>query len=518
MDGGRRDCAESVETWTVCRTGVETMRRCTLWMKPGGGSRPWGRLFWMLAAIFTAAVGGRAVAQTIVLEGGRIIPVSGETIKKGSILIRGSKILAVGKTVEVPFDAKVIDVSGKTLFPGMIDVHVAGLGLDRPNENVPVAPFLNVYDAIDPSLLFFEDALRDGIAVLHLMQGNDCVIGGLSRVVHPIGMTPDEMTIVPDLAIKIAITPKTGFDRMLQMATLREAFLKFADDMERLAEERYEEKLRDEKKDLDVPPAVARERGRALIRDEDIPDKDRNLLLLTRGKLPAFIYCGRAMDVPRAIKIAKDNGFFERCVLVLGSECYKAVDVLKEAGRPVVLDAELIHRETDPITGKEIETFVPGVMDEAGVTFALQRRSGTSLGERYLWYQAARCVREGISRAAALEAITLRPAQMLGLGDRFGTLEPGKDASILVLSGDPLDSQTWVEKVIIEGVPVYDKAEDIRLKKLFATPEEELGGAAGDADEKSPGTSKPAASGGQASTRKTTTEKAEEPAGDGSHD
>ncbi|MFQ5429374.1 MAG: amidohydrolase family protein [Phycisphaerae bacterium] len=439
-------------------------------------------VFALTAAVWFAA--SRAgVAQTLLLQGGRIIPVAGPEIKKGDILIEDGRIMKIiprrpgrggAKTDEVPFDAKVIDVSGKVLFPGMIDVHTTG-GLDVPNESPPVTPFLNVYDAIDPSQLFFEDALRDGVTSIHVIPGNNCVIAGLSRVVHPIGMTPDEMTTAPDVAIKLSLSPKRGFDRMLQMATFRETFAKLDEDMAKLAERRYEETLREEKRDLDVAPEEAQERGRKLIRDEDVPEKDRNLLRLTQGKLRAFVYCGKAMDVPAAVALSKAHGFFDQSVFVLGGECYKAIDALKKAGRPVVLDADLIYREIDPITGEEKETFVPSLVDQAGLKFALQRKRGASLGERYLWYQAARCVREGISRPKALKAITVWPAEMLGLGDRLGSIEPDKDANILVLSGDPLDAQTWVERVFVQGAEVYDRDEDIRLKRLLAPPEAELG-------------------------------------------
>lgn len=415
-----------------------------------------------------------SAAQTLLLEGGRIIPVVGRPLPKGSILIKDGKIEKVDAKIKAPFDAKVIDVSGKTLFPGMIDVHTAR-GLDVPNESPPVTPFLNVYDAIDPSQLFFEQSLRDGVTSIHVIPGNNCVIGGMSRVVHPIGMTPDEMTTAPDVALKLSITPKRGFDRMQQMAVFREAFRKLAEDMEKLAEKRYEEALRKEEKDLTVPPAEAVKRGRELIRDEDVDEKNLNLLRLTRGKLLTFVYCENAMDVPAALRLAEAHGFREQSVLVLGSECYKAIDILKKADRPVVLAADLVHRETDPITGDEQETFVPSIVDEAGLKFALQRKSARDLGERYLWYQAARCVREGISREHALKAITLWPAEMLGLSDRLGSLEPGKDANLLVLTGEPLDAQTWVEKVFIQGIEVYDRDEDIRLKELFAAPEEERG-------------------------------------------
>ncbi|MFV1967601.1 MAG: amidohydrolase family protein [Pirellulaceae bacterium] len=400
------------------------------------------------------------------LQGGRIIPVAGKEVPRGTLLIENGKIAAIGPEIEIPYDAVVVDVSGKVLFPGMISPHTYR-GLDRPNENLPVAPYLDVYDAIDPSSLSFEEALRDGVLGVHIIQGNSCVIGGLSRLLRPIGRTPDEMTIRPTIALKLSTSPKSGFDRMSQMATLRETFLELEEYLGNLAERRYEAKLKKEKKELDVPPGKARERGRTLIRDQDCDDKHRNLFKLIQGRLDAWIYCGSATDVAPAIRIAKENGFLKQTVFVLGTEAYRARDELKAAGRPVVLSEQLVHQERDPITSELIETFVPSIFYDAGIQFALLPDVSASLAERYLTYQAARCVRHGIPRQAALEAITSNPAQMLGVADRLGSLEVGKAAYILVLSGDPLDFNTWVEKAYIEGQLAYDRTTDVRLQKLL---------------------------------------------------
>jgi hypothetical protein len=293
------------------------------------------------------------------------------------------------------------------------------------------------------------------------------VIGGLSRLVHPIGRTPDEMTIRPTIALKLSTSPKAGSDRMSQMATLREAFLELEFYLENLAEQRYEEERKKEQKDVDVGPEEARKRGRDLIGDEDLDDRHLNLVKLTDGRLDAWIFCGAATDVGPAIETAKEHGFLDRTVLVLGIEAYRAVDQLKEAGRPVVLAPELVHQQRDPITGELSETFVPKVIEDAGLLFALQPGDDSSLAERYLNYQAARCVRRGIPRHKALEAITLNPAKILGVDDRLGSLEVGKAGDVLVLTGDPLDFNTWVEKAYIDGILAYDRAKDTRLKELL---------------------------------------------------
>ena len=414
----------------------------------------------------TVAHGYAAPPAKVAFKGGRIIPVSGAEIAKGTLLIEQGKITAVGSDVEIPYDAMVVDVSGKVLFPGMIAPHTSG-GLDRANENLPVAPYLDVYDAIDPSSLYFEDALRDGLLGLHVIQGNDCVIGGTSRLLHPIGRTVDEMTIRPSIALKLSASPKSGSDRMTQLVAMREAFLDLEDYLQRLAEQRYEAKLKEDKKEIDVAPEEARKRGRKLIRDEHLDDKHRNLVKLKDGRLAAWIYCGAATDVAPAIHTAKHNGFLDRAVFVLGTEAYRAVEELKQVGRPVVLSAELVHQERDPITGELRETFVPKVIHDAGLSFALQPSPSSSLAERYLGYQAARCVRHGIPREAALRAVTINPARILGVDDQLGSLQVGKAGYVVVLSGDPLDFNSWVEKAYINGILAYDRDKDVRLQKLL---------------------------------------------------
>ncbi|MBN2474284.1 MAG: amidohydrolase family protein [Pirellulales bacterium] len=416
------------------------------------------------------ADGRAAPPAKVALQGGRIIPVEGEEIAQGTLLIENGKITAVGAQVEIPYDAMVVDVSGKVLLPGMISPHT-WRGLDRANENLPVAPYLDVYDAIDPSSLAFEDALRDGVLAVHVIQGDSCVIGGLSRLVHPIGRTPDEMTIRPAIALKLSTSPRSGFDRMSQMAAMREAFFDLGVYLEDLAETRYEAELKKQEKQIDVPPEEARKRGRELIRDEDLDDKHANLLRLIEKRLDAWIYCGAATDVAPAIGTARENGFLERSVFVLGVDAYRAVDELKQAGRPVVLPPELVHQERDPITGELRETFVPKVIHDAGLLFALQPDPDASLAERYLTYQAARCVRRGIPREAALQAITLNPAKMLGVADRLGSLQVGKAGYVVVLSGDPLDFNTWVEQAYIDGILAYDRAKDVRLQELLGLEE-----------------------------------------------
>lgn len=437
----------------------------------------------LLPLLAAAIVNAAPPPEKVALTNARIIPIVGPEIERGTLLIEYGRITALGPAnkVEVPFDAREFDLRGKVLLPGLINVHTQE-SLDVANESRPVTPQLDAADAIEPASLQLEDALRLGVTAVHVIPGNDCVVGGLGRLVRPIGLSVAEMTIVPGGFLKISVGPRSGYDRMKQMAELREVFAELNDYLGRTAEKKYEDALKEEEKPLDAGPAEARKRGVAKLTPEDLDEQHRNLVRLTGGQityagesasqslnpLGAFIYCEKAMDVGPALRISKDNNFLERTVLVLGGECFKAIDELKQAARPVILPPELIYRETDPLTGDETETFVPRKIADAGLLFALQAGPIDSLAERMLIYQAARCVRNGIARDVALRAITINPAKMLGVAKDFGSLEVGKVASVAVYDGDPLDFTSTVQLTFIDGIPAYQRSKDVRLQRLLA--------------------------------------------------
>lgn len=434
---------------------------------------PPASLLWSALAAALAVPG-----ESTAVRGGTVVNPDGSRVENAVVVMVDGRITFVGadtaapakenepaKPSVIPADATVYEAAGKTIFPGMILAHTQ-IGLDVPNENMPVAPFVNVYDAIEPNSLEWEECLRAGISTIHVIQGNNTVITGLSRIVKPLGAMVEYMTVRADYAMKLSITPRSGFNRMTQMAELRRAFGELDQVVKDVAEKRYEEEQTKKGEKTLVPPDEASKEGMKLVRVEELESRWRNLWRLEKGELPLFVHCDRAMDVERGIDFLKEMKLLEKSVFVVGAEAWKVAAALKATGRPVVLSPMLVHKEFDPDTGKEKETFVPKVFADAGIPFVLQPNGFGFTADGQLWYQAARCVREGVARDVALKAITQSAADAIGMGDQLGSIAVGKWGNLAILSGDPLAQTTVVEKLLIEGKPVYDRATDRRVKEL----------------------------------------------------
>jgi imidazolonepropionase-like amidohydrolase len=388
------------------------------------------RIVWA-AVLALTAVGAAPDDAAIAIKGARVIPVSGPELENAVILMRGGKIEAVGKDLEIPWDARVIDGSKKVVVPGFVEAHTFR-GTDRPNERLASVPFVSTFDSINPVDPFYEDALRQGVTTLGVMPGNDTMIGGQGCVVRPVGVTTESMMLVKNVALKISLRPRPGVSRMAHVAALRKELQDAA------------EALKDKKAE---------------------PDARREpLARLLKGLLPAFVYCPTASDVHRAMELA--DAFKFKAKLVLGRDGWKAAADIAKKGYEVVLDPELEYWETDEERHEEVRRFGGEAPAKAGLRFAFQT-DALPHGSSYLWFQAATAVKNGLSRAEALRAATLAPAEILGLGARIGSIEKGKDANVVVLTGDPLDAQTWVDLVLIEGKTVYERAKDEKLKRVL---------------------------------------------------
>jgi imidazolonepropionase-like amidohydrolase len=432
-----------------------------------------------LTILFVCAGLASASDGKLVIEAGKIVTLVGPDIENGLIVIQDGRIVAVGKAgeVEKPWDAVVLGGQQFTAFPGLIEAHTSQ-GMDRANENVDVAPFLDIRDSIDPIAYFFEDSLRNGITTLNVQQGANCVVGGRGMIVRPFGMTVEEMAVRTLYGIKLSARPKGGKSRPTQMQALRFAFEDLRYYLEDLVEKEKDEQGRAKRealfqgRDLEAEKATGRALqssawkvdGLELIPRGAIDEKYEPLLELVEGRYTVFFHCGDSLDVNHALEVARAQGFLAKTVLVIEDDCWKAADRMAEAGVPVILEGSLVDVQRDPVSGEETETFVPGVLKEKGIRFALSSEDPNS---RSLAYQAGLAIARGLTRAEALEAVTKVPAEILGLGNELGALEQGKLGNVVLYSGDPLSITSWVEHVVIEGKPVYDRSKDVRMKHIL---------------------------------------------------
>jgi imidazolonepropionase-like amidohydrolase len=403
-----------------------------------------------LAAVALAAA-APAEEEVLAIRARRILPVSGPPIEDGVVLVRGGKIEAVGK-VEVPAMARVLDAGEGWVCPGFVEAH-SQAGLDQGNEQVPVTPFVSVLDALDPSSTVIEDQLREGVTTLLVIPGNATQVGGQGILVKPRGRTVEEMLLRRAAGLKISLDPVRNTTRAGQLAAIRRAM----------------------KDALDAREATENRRAEGSSAPGGAPEGEdprrQALLDLLDGRLPAVVYAPLAMDARNAFALVDERKFAAK--FVLGPDSWRAADLLRArqdaAGKEAVLFAldptlEVVDRDED--TDEEVVREVAGTLHRAGVRFALTSDEGP-WPSRYPWFQAAMAVRQGVPRDEALKSVTLYPARFLGAEDRVGSIEKGKDANLLLLTGDPLSSATWVDKVILEGEVAYDRKTDRRLQRLL---------------------------------------------------
>lgn len=390
-------------------------------------------------------------AQDLFLANCRILPIDGPEIPLGHVLLRGGKIEAFGQDLKPVDGVPVLDATGKVVMPGFIIPQTSN-GMDRPNEMMPVVPFVSARDSMDPSNPFFEDALRDGHLSILVIPSERTVIGGMGLVVHPCGLTVEEMTVAGEAGLKLSLVPSDG-NRAAHLAMLRKA-------------------LEEAKRHLDEKVAAAgdqRPDSGSLRRDLEelgVDKRQAPVVRMLEKELPAYIACATAGDVVQAIRLIEEYQLDGR--LVLGPGTWRAAELIAAKKLPVILGPTLSFREKDPESGKTVTRELGRIFHEAGVTFTVTTEPA-SLGARYLWYQAAMLVRQGLTRDEALRAVTLDGAKVLGLGDRKGSIAKGKDADLVVLTADPLSGMAWVDQAIVGGKVVYERLRDPRLAEVFGT-------------------------------------------------
>jgi len=395
----------------------------------------------------------------LAIKGGTILTPE-ERIEGGTLLIEGGKILEVGREAGIPPDAEVIDAQGKYIIPGLIDAHCHtglfpdGVGEEQSDDNEmtdPVTPHLRAIDAIHPEDMAFDDLRKAGVTTINTGPGSANIVGGQTAIVKTWGRTVEEMLIRAPAAMKMALgenpkrvyreQKKTPSTRMGNAAVLREWLTKAQNYLERW--ERYKRRLANCK---------------AGEKEPEPPERDLRLEELARvlkGEIPAHIHAHRADDILTALRIADEFGI-KKLVLIHATEGYKVADILAEKGVPCVVGPILFSRTKYELRGMNPKN--PVILSQAGVKVAIQTDQMSAV--KYILFDAALAVREGMDEKEALKAITIYPAEILGIADRVGSLEPGKDADLVILSAHPFEvAKSCVELVVMDGEIVYQKEE-----------------------------------------------------------
>jgi len=413
-------------------------------------------LSFLRIAIVSATIALPATCQDLVAVKAKTIhTITGPSVTDGVILLQNGRIKAIGKQsdVEIPWSAKVIDASDKVVMPTWVLAHSNG-GMRGSNESMQNVPWLTVADAIDPGSTFFDGMRRNGVGTIHVLPGNNTLMGGNGMVVRPAGRTVEDMTVAANTGMKMSLQAGGG-SRLQKIREMRRAI---AEIREYLADyNRQKEEFEKEK----AAGAIADDKKW----EKEIDRKKQAAVDLIEKKLKGWLYVPSFAELSEALRMGQELDLN----FVLGSNLDEALPMLRRLKTPVVLSSNLEYYETDPETREEEQHCSAKMLADAGVPFALSLGTGGPTANP--WWQLGTCVRNGISKQQALEALTTVPAKMLGLDDQVGSLSEGKLGNLQILTGDPMAATTWVDTVILEGEVVYERSKDPRLQYLFEAAE-----------------------------------------------
>ncbi|HEX9703861.1 MAG TPA: amidohydrolase family protein [Gemmatimonadales bacterium] len=390
------------------------------------------------------------LAQTIAITGGKVYPVSGPPIENATVLIRDGRIVAVGASAAIPADATRIDARGKWVTPGFIDsgtqIGLTEIGaVQETNEGTyrgtGIAPAFNVAAGINPASQLVPVARVEGVTtVLTAPQGG--LISGQAVVIDLAGESVPEMLVQSPAAMvaNIAAKDAAGGSRAGVVARLRRLF--------------------DDALEYDRRRADYR---RNQIQDLSAPAADLEALLpVLRGRLPLVVQADRKSDIENALRLAQD--YRVRLIIAGGAEAWTVADRLGAARVPVVL-IPLTNIPSYSQLGARYENAAQ--LARAGVRVAIM--SGDSHNSRNIKQESGNAVSYGLPWEQALRAVTLTPAELWGIADRYGTLEAGKVANVVVWSGDPFEFTTAVERVFIRGKEIVLKSRQTELFERYRT-------------------------------------------------
>lgn len=385
----------------------------------------------------------------------KIFTLAGSPIEDGTLVIRDGKIAAVGAAVEVPVGAQVIDAKGLQVYPGLFDA-VTQMGLSEisaVNATVDISetgnynPDVVAATAVSPSSEHIPVTRASGITEALVTPGaggfdffgSRGILGGQASAIHLAGWAIDEMLLKKSAAMVLTFPE-------IQTETFDFATFSRKEKPYTEAKQEYEKQVNELTDWLERARhyAQAMEKGSVSKYDRDL--KLEALAPVVRGELPVLVLANRARDIRNAIEFCEKQKL--NMILAGGAEAYKVKDLLRSKNIPVILRPMLSSPldEDDPYDRPLSQ---PAELAAAGVKFAIA--SFDNSFARRLGQNAASAVAHGLAYDEALRAVTIYPAQILGLGSQVGSLEQGKFANLIVTNGDPLELTTDVKYLFIKG-------------------------------------------------------------------
>ncbi len=423
-------------------------------------------LLTLLFASLTLVVAKAQETGDIIIRNGTVLTITNGTLENTDVLIRDGKISKIGTDLKAPNGAKEYDATGKFVMPGIIDAH-SHIGIDAVNEATsPVTAEVFTGDALDPLDVSIYRALAGGVTISHALHGSANAIGGESETIkHRYGtVNPSDLAMEgAPRTIKFAlgenptrvhgggsnIVPRT---RMGVEAVFRNAFSEGREYME--AWDEY-----NANKDKKGYTGIAPEYNRRL---ETIAD-------ILRGDIIIHCHSYRADEIYMLMQVCKDFGV-KKLVFQHVNEGFKVAPELAEFGAMASVFSDWWAYKFEVYYST---AYNAAILTRNGVVTSINSDSGELI--RHLYHEAAKTLKYGdLSEEEALKLITINPAKQLGIDDRVGSLEEGKDGDVAVFSAHPLSIYAIPELTVVDGIVRFDRENDPADMRIYPDPEEDI--------------------------------------------
>ena len=410
--------------------------------------------------------------ETIALVGGTIHTVSGESYEGGTLLFADGKITGVGDDVELPEDTKSISIKGKHVYPGLFESHsqmgLTEIGAVRATRDFDeigdVNPNAKAISSVNPENVVIPVSRANGI-LLALTAPGGGLVSGKSAILQMDGWTYEDMALLPEAAMQINWPSQSLSPRRARRMSKKEI---------EEYKKRQAENLRGVRKLFDQARAY-RDLRKSAPDDQPFDLRLEAMTDVVDGKMPIMVRADRAVEIQSAVAFAVEQKL--KLIILGGYDAEVCADLLNKHDVPVIISAVFrLPRRTDD--DYDAAYTLPARLAKAKVKFCI---SGTDRSRtwntRILPYHAGTAVAYGLDAQEAIRAITLYPAQILGVADRVGSLELGKDATLIVTDGSPLETFTKVEHAFIQGRKIDLSSRHQRLFKKYEQRQEQLNAA-----------------------------------------